>query len=91
MTLDHEIMVLLLASAVTVFVLRNRRQLSQLPVSPVIMGAFYVLLAGWILTVVEGFFWNQLLNVIEHLCYVASALLLFAWCCLATGKEEGRQ
>ena len=91
MILGDEVMVLLLGVAVTVFVVRSRDRLKQLPSSSIIIGAFYALLAGWVLTVAEGFFWGRLLNVLEHVCYAANAMLLCAWCWMATRKEEEQE
>jgi hypothetical protein len=91
MVLGDEVMVLLLGAVVMVFVVRSRDQLKQLPSSPIIIGAFYALLAGWVFTVAEVFFWERFLNALEHICYAANALLLCAWCWVATGKEERRQ
>jgi len=91
MILGNEVMVLLLGAAVLVFIVKSRYPLKRLPASMIIVAAFYVLLAGWILTVAEGFLWKGPLNLLEHICYAANSLLLCVWCWKATGKEEGRQ
>ncbi|MBW1821272.1 MAG: hypothetical protein JRI92_05825 [Deltaproteobacteria bacterium] len=46
----------------------------------ILITGFYVLLAGWVLTILEGLFWNDLLNVLEHICYTASSILIAVWC-----------
>ena len=91
MVLGNEIMVLLLGVAVMIIVVRSRDQLKELPAAPILMGAFYSLVAGWALTVAENFFWPTFLNLLEHLCYAANALLLCAWCWIAGREEEARR
>jgi hypothetical protein len=91
MILGDEVMVLLLGVAVTIFAVKSKDQLKRLPFSSIIIGAFYALLAGWVLTVAEGLFWGRLLNTLEHICYATNAVLLCAWCWMATGKKEGQE
>ena len=91
MVLGNEVMVLLVSMAVMVVVVRGRGQLKELPAAPMLMGAFYFLFAGWVLTVAEGFFWKEFLNLLEHICYAANALLLCAWCWIAGREEEARR
>lgn len=38
----------------------------------------FAYLAGFVFTVVEGFAYGDVLNLLEHVCYAASGLL-FAW------------
>ncbi len=85
---ENEIVMLMLGIGVMVFVLLNRSRLKKIPFSGIIITAFYVVLAGWGLTVLEGFFWGDILNFIEHLCYIASAVLMLAWCWKVFVKTE---
>jgi hypothetical protein len=77
---ENEVVMLMLGVGVLVFVLESRTQLKQLPAPRTLISAFYVLLAGWMLTVLEGFFWEATLNYLEHLCYAVSAVLVTVWC-----------
>ena len=52
--------------------------------------AFLVLEAGWLYTVLEGYFLGQLLNLIEHACYAVSSVFLCAWCWQAFIRRQGR-
>jgi hypothetical protein len=87
---EGELMVLLLGAVVMIVGVRIRDQLKELPGAPLIMGAFCFLLAGWTLTVAEGFFWKSFLNMLEHFCYAANAVLLCAWCWIAGREGEAR-
>lgn len=50
--------------------------------------AFSVLLVGLLLSVLEGIFFPDILNLIEHICYASSSILLAAWCWIATSPDE---
>jgi len=76
----NEILMLLLGLGILVFILTSRQRLARLPSSGVLISSFCVALVGWVLTVVEGFMWGSTLNMLEHLCYTASSVLVVAWC-----------
>ena len=48
--------------------------------SEILIFGFYLTLAGWILTVLEGFFIKDFLNLVEHACYAGSSLSVAFWC-----------
>jgi len=77
---ENEVVMLMLGVGVLIFVLESRPRLKQLPASKTLISAFYLLLAAWILTVLEGFFWEVVFNYLEHLCYAISAILVTVWC-----------
>jgi len=86
---ENEVVTALLGIGVLIFIIANRLQLKRLPASGILIAGFYVLLTGWILTVLEGFFLGKLLNFLEHICYAGSAALVAAWCWKVFGKKEG--
>jgi len=88
---QNEIVMLLLGIGVLVFIIGNRQQLKRLPFSSILITGFCILLAGWILTVLEGFFFKATLNLFEHLCYAASSILVATWSWKVFGakKEAG--
>jgi hypothetical protein len=84
---ENEAITLLLALGMLLFLRTNRTRLHHLPAPKTLLAAFYLLVAGWILTIVEGFFWHEALNLVEHLCYAGSATLLAAWCWQAFARQ----
>lgn len=88
---ENEVVMALLGIGVLIFIMVNRLQLKRLPASGILVGAFYVLLTGWIATIVEGFFLGKLLNYLEHMCYAGSAILVVAWCWRVFGRKEGQR
>jgi hypothetical protein len=86
---ENEIVMLIIGLGVFIFVLGNRPQLKRIPHADWFLPAFYLLLAGWILTVVENILWGEVLNYLEHICYAAASLLLAVWCWkVFRGKKE---
>ncbi|MCK4376514.1 MAG: PAS domain-containing protein, partial [Candidatus Brocadiae bacterium] len=68
---QSELLLFLLGGCVLLFMASQRARLRRLPAWPVLATAYCVLLGGWVLTILEGFFWGPVLNVLEHVCYAA--------------------
>ena len=77
---ENEIITLLLGIGVMIFILVNKQKVKRIPVAKILIAGFYVLLAGWVLTILEGLFWKDFLNVLEHICYASSSILIAVWC-----------
>ncbi len=87
---DNEVVMLLMAIGVLIFILVNRRLIMRIEAARVLVASFCVLLAAYVLTVLEGFFLEDLLNFLEHLCYAASSVLIALWCMkVFKPKESG--
>ena len=87
---DNEVVMLLMAIGVLIFILVNRRLIMRIEAARVLVAALCVLLAGYVFTVLEGFFLGDLLNFLEHLCYAASSVLIALWCMkVFKPKESG--
>ncbi len=90
---ENEVVMLLMAIGVLIFILVNRRLIMRIEAARVLVAAFCVLLAAYVLTVLEGFFREDLearLNLLEHLCYAVSSFLIALWCTkVFKPKESG--
>ena len=88
---ENEIIMCVLGIGTLAFMLFNYKQLRRTPSFNILAVGFFLLVAGWILTALEGFFWEGTLNFIEHLCYLVSAILVTIWCLvLFGGQKENR-
>lgn len=89
----NEIVMLLIGVGVLIFILGSRPRLKNLPASNILFAGFYVLLGSWIVTVLEGFFWESFLNYIDHGCYAVGSVLVAVWCCkvFGSGKTTGKE
>jgi MFS superfamily sulfate permease-like transporter len=83
---ENEMVMLVLGLGVLILIQRTRRQLKRVPSSNIVISGFYVLLAAWVLTVLEGFYCRELFNFLEHTCYAVSSLLVATWCWKALGR-----
>jgi len=86
---ENEIVMLIIGLGVLIFLLGNRAQLKRIPSADFPLLAFYMLLAGWVLTVLEGFFWGELLNYLEHMSYAVASFLLVVWCWKVLWRRGG--
>jgi cell shape-determining protein MreD len=77
---QNEIIMLLLSMGLMFFILINKQKVKRIPVAKILTAGFYVLFAGYVLTNLEGLFGYDLLNVLEHICYAASSILMTVWC-----------
>lgn len=75
-----EIVGLFFAFGVFLFIVMERPRLANHEDARLATMAFLVLCTGWVLTVLEGFLWREMLNLLEHLCYAAGTGLLALWC-----------
>lgn len=83
-----ELIMLLLGLAVLVFIVMNKIRLRSIPAFKVFAAAFFCFLAAWIFTVLEGFFWKDALNLLEHALNVSGTALLFIWVLKAGRKNK---
>ncbi|MGB2807522.1 MAG: hypothetical protein WBC22_07270 [Sedimentisphaerales bacterium] len=90
---ENEVVMLLIGVGVLIFILGSRPRLKSLPASNILFASFYMLLVSWILTVLEGFFWEEILNYIEHACHAVSAVIVAVWCwkVFGRGRETGKE
>ncbi len=77
---QNEIITLLLAIGCMIFILVNKQKVKHIPVAEILIAGYCLLLTGYVLTILESLFWNEILNVLEHICYSASSVLMAVWC-----------
>ena len=76
---ENEVLTLVLAIGVLLFVLVYKRGL-RFPQRPVLLlSAFIIACGGWFFTVVEGYCTTGFCNLAEHICYVVSSIVLVIW------------
>jgi hypothetical protein len=85
---ENEVVMLSLGVGVLIFILGNRSRLKHLAASKILIVAFCMMLAGWVLTVLEGLFYEWLLNFFEHFCYAVSSIFAAGWCWKVFGKRR---
>ncbi len=76
---ENEVVMLLMAIGVLIFILFNRRQIMRIEAAGLLVTAFCILLIGYVFTVLEGLFLSALFNFLEHVCYAVSSVLIALW------------
>lgn len=88
---ENEIIMLVLGLGVLVFMLVNYSAIKRIISFSLLTAAFYVLIVGWTMTILEAFFWQSVLNFLEHISYALSAVMVAVWFwrVFAGQKEHG--
>jgi len=86
---DNELFTVFLGLAALVFLVAHRRAFHRLPDSPLLLAAYGSLFLGWIATVIEGFAWPAVLNLVEHSFYAVSGVLFGGWGWHALRRNRG--
>ena len=76
---EDEIIMLVLGIGVFVFIAGSYRRLKQYSLIKILIAGFCFNFLGWLLTILEGFVWQEALNFAEHMCYFAGALCVVVW------------
>jgi hypothetical protein len=88
MLMENEVVMLVLGIGVLFLILMNLNHVRKIKSWKIIITGYCVLLSGWLFTILEGFWLEPYLNVLEHICYATSALFLVSWVWRATGKDK---
>lgn len=88
---ESEIIKLIFGLGVLIYFFLNRKRLIELPYTKLFLTAYLVVLMGWVLTVVEGFVYADIINFLEHLCYTINSILLCTWCFFTLIKRDDVQ
>lgn len=86
---QNEMITFLVGSGVALFIWLNRRRIVQIPGSTWLLLSYSTLFAGWTITLVEGFVLPDLMNTLEHMCYMASSMAAAGWCWTVLVQRRG--
>ena len=76
---QNEIMIFILGIGALCFIIASNERLKEIVSSKILAAAFFVVLAGWFFTLIEGVFWEEIFNLFEHICYAVAAILMLIW------------
>ena len=74
-----ELLMLTIGIVLIIFVYINLDRFKKIPQYKILFSSYAVVLTGWMFTVLEGFFLPQIINTLEHTCYMISSALLLYW------------
>lgn len=82
---------LILGLGILMFLLFRRRDVKHIPAGRILFAAFTILVAAYVFTVLESYYLPWHLNMLEHLCYAITSLLV-AWYAFRTFvQRKGRR
>ncbi|TFF99866.1 MAG: hypothetical protein EU541_03815 [Promethearchaeota archaeon] len=85
---ENEVITLLLGIGTLTFVILNYAKLKELPNFQILITSFIIFLVGWNFTVFEGYFFPNLFNILEHICYLIGSILILFWLIKSYKKTE---
>ena len=85
---EDELIMLILGCGISLLLGLNYSFIKHFPFSKYLFFAFYLLLLAWLFTILEGFWLSSFFNLIEHMAYAISAVLVSLWCYLALYKRD---
>jgi hypothetical protein len=86
---QNELITFLVGTGAMLFILLNRRRIITIPGSRWLFFSYATLFSAWTFTVIEGFLLMEVMNFLEHACYMASSILAAVWCwTVLDGREK---
>lgn len=84
---ENEVVMLLLSLCVLVFIVLNIKSIVKIRHWQILLGAYISLVTASISTNLESYFYSDIYNMIEHISYAISGLLILVWILLLNKKE----
>ncbi len=79
MLYENEIIMLVFGFLVTLFIGIKFNQLKHIKSYKTLLTGFYLLVAAWFFSNLEEFILAKYLNILEHLFYAASSIIILIW------------
>lgn len=84
---NNELIALLIAMLVLIFLMVFRRSISGIPCVRFLIYAFIYLFASLLSTIIEDYLWPQLFNLLEHVFNLFSTAFLVLWLWVLSRKS----
>lgn len=87
---ESEVVTLVISVGGGAFLFVNRAQVRRLPFPTALVLGYLCCAGAAFSTVAEGFFWEPVLNGIEHVFYLLSSVCVFVWLWRTSQGDSGR-
>ena len=84
---ENEVVMLLLSLCVLVFIFLNIKSIVKIRHWQYLLGAYLSLVVASVSTNLESYFFPDIYNMIEHISYAISGILILIWILLLNKKE----
>ncbi len=88
---ENELITLIFCIGVLFFGLINYVKLKYLPGLRIFIISFILFTMGWFFTVIEGIIFEEVFNIIEHICYICSSTMMLIWVIIFFKKRSDTQ
>lgn len=88
MLYDNEVVMLIMGAGVAGFVRLNFTRIKKIHSWKWLILSFYLMMGGWLFTILEGLFMEGIFNYLEHTSYAFSALVLAFWCHVVSHRKK---
>jgi hypothetical protein len=88
---ENELMTLMLCVGALFFIIINYVKLKSLPGLRIFIISFIFFTMGWFFTVIEGIIFEEVFNLIEHICYISSSIAIFIWTLILFKKRGSNE
>ena len=76
---EDELLMMVLGLGTLVLIWTNYSKIRRFESVHLFLCAFFCMLAGWCLTIIESIFLYSFFNFFEHICYLAGSIFLTCW------------
>ena len=83
-----EIVVWIIGFVVFLFGIVQYQYVQRIPYHFYLILSYCAVLLAWSFTILEGFFWESVLNILEHSLELLSVVLLAIWCFRIVWRER---
>lgn len=88
---ENELIIFILCFGALLFVFINYGKLKSLPALRIFIISFILFTFGWFFTVIEGVIFEDFFNLIEHLCYILSSIMMIIWIVIFFKRRGGNE
>jgi hypothetical protein len=85
---ESKIIIWIIGMGFLLFLVINRNQMGNLPKNKLFLSGYCILFTGWNFDILETFVFKEFFNIIQHLCFSVSSIILTIWCWFIFVKEE---
>ncbi len=76
---ENELITFIFCIVALFFAISNYKKIKSLPGLKIFIISFIIFAMGWFFTVIEGIIFEEVFNIIEHVCYICSSITMFIW------------
>jgi len=88
---ENELIIFIIGIGLIIFIIVTYSKLKTLQARKIILTGMSFLFIGWTFTIIEGYYLEELFNLLEHLCYTLSSIIMAVWFWIVFKQKEGDQ